>query len=38
VIHRADVHQSLLDGVQAHGGIELLTSTRVLHCEHRPTA
>jgi len=33
VIHRADVHQSLLDGVQAHGGIELLTSTRVLHAE-----
>jgi len=36
VIHRADVHQSLLDGVQAHGGIELLTSTRVLH--HEPSA
>ena len=33
VIHRADVHQSLLDGVQTHGGIELLTSTRVLHAE-----
>ena len=33
MIHRADVHQSLLDGVQAHGGIELLTSTRVLHAE-----
>ena len=33
VIHRADVHQSLLDGVQRHGGIELLTSTRVLHVE-----
>ena len=33
VIHRADVHQSLLDGVQAHGGIELVTSTRVLHAE-----
>jgi len=33
VIHRADVHQSLLEGVQAHGGIELLTSTRVLHVE-----
>ena len=33
VIHRADVHQSLLDGVQAHGGIELLTSTRVLRVE-----
>jgi len=33
VIHRADVHQSLLDGVLTHGGIELLTSTRVLHAE-----
>jgi len=33
VIHRADVHQSLLDGVQKHANIEVLASTRVLHIE-----
>src|SRR6266545_6771308 len=29
VIHRADVHTSLLEGVQAAEGVELVTSTRV---------
>jgi 3-hydroxybenzoate 6-monooxygenase len=29
VIHRADVHLSLLEGVRAQPGVELLTSTRV---------
>ncbi len=33
VIHRADVHLSLLEGVRGHDGIELLTSTRILRCE-----
>ncbi|MEO8925247.1 MAG: 3-hydroxybenzoate 6-monooxygenase [Caldimonas sp.] len=33
VIHRADGHQALLDGVLAHGDIELRTSTRVVHVE-----
>jgi len=33
VIHRADVHLSLLEGVQERGGIELLTSTRVARIE-----
>jgi salicylate hydroxylase len=33
VIHRADMHQALLDAVRAHDGVELLTSTRVLHVE-----
>jgi salicylate hydroxylase len=30
VIHRADVHLSLLEGVRAQPGVELLTSTRVV--------
>jgi 3-hydroxybenzoate 6-monooxygenase len=29
VIHRADVHRSLLEGVRARSGVELITSTRV---------
>jgi 3-hydroxybenzoate 6-monooxygenase len=29
VSHRADVHQSLLEGAQEHGAIELLTSARI---------
>lgn len=33
VIHRADAHGSLLDGVQASGQIEFLTSTRVERIE-----
>lgn len=33
VIHRADVHQSLLDGVQASGRIEVATSTCVQRVE-----
>ena len=33
VIHRADVHLSLLEGVRAHAGVELLTSTRVVGFE-----
>ena len=33
VIHRADVHTSLLEGVQAADRIEFLTSTRVEHIE-----
>jgi 3-hydroxybenzoate 6-monooxygenase len=31
VIHRADVHLSLLEGAQASGRVEFLTSTRVEH-------
>jgi 3-hydroxybenzoate 6-monooxygenase len=33
VIHRADVHLSLLEGVRAQDGVELLTSTRVVRFE-----
>jgi 3-hydroxybenzoate 6-monooxygenase len=33
VIHRADVHLSLLEGVRAQAGVELLTSTRVIGFE-----
>ncbi|MEO8836123.1 MAG: 3-hydroxybenzoate 6-monooxygenase [Caldimonas sp.] len=33
VIHRADVHLSLFEGVQAEPGVELLTSTRVTSFE-----
>jgi 3-hydroxybenzoate 6-monooxygenase len=33
VIHRADAHTSLLEGVQASGHIEFLTSTRVVRIE-----
>ncbi len=33
VIHRADVHLSLLEGAQASGRVEFLTSTRVEHVE-----
>lgn len=33
VIHRADVHKSLLEGVQAAPDVELLTSTAVQHVE-----
>ncbi len=33
VIHRADAHLSLLEGAQASGRIELLTSTRVVGIE-----
>ncbi|MEO7254155.1 MAG: 3-hydroxybenzoate 6-monooxygenase, partial [Casimicrobium sp.] len=33
VIHRADVHKSLLEGVEATAQIELLTSTRVARIE-----
>src|SRR6218665_1323062 len=33
VIHRADAHGSLLEGVQASGQIEFLTSTRVERIE-----
>ena len=33
VIHRADVHLSLLEGVQASGRVECLTSTRVERVE-----
>src|SRR5204862_4347026 len=29
VIHRADVHLSLLEGVRAQSGVEVITSTRV---------
>jgi salicylate hydroxylase len=29
VIHRADIHTSLLEGACAHGGIETLTGTRI---------
>jgi 2-polyprenyl-6-methoxyphenol hydroxylase-like FAD-dependent oxidoreductase len=33
VIHRADGHQALLDGVLGHDDIELRASTRVVHVE-----
>jgi salicylate hydroxylase len=33
VIHRADVHQSLLDGALANQGIECLTATRIQRIE-----
>jgi 3-hydroxybenzoate 6-monooxygenase len=33
VIHRADVHRTLLEGAQASAGIEVLTSTRVAGIE-----
>ncbi|WP_066338546.1 3-hydroxybenzoate 6-monooxygenase [Azohydromonas lata] len=33
VIHRADVHLSLLEGAQASGRVECLTSTRIEHVE-----
>ena len=33
VIHRADVHLSLLEGAQATGRIEFVTSTQVAHIE-----
>ena len=33
VIHRADVHRSLLEGVQQSGNIEFMTSTRVTRAE-----
>jgi salicylate hydroxylase len=33
VIHRADAHTSLLEGVQASGQIEFVTSTRVVRIE-----
>jgi 3-hydroxybenzoate 6-monooxygenase len=33
VIHRADVHLSLLEGVRAQDGVELLTATRVVGFE-----
>ncbi|AKJ28701.1 salicylate hydroxylase [Caldimonas brevitalea] len=33
VIHRADVHRSLLDGARATGRIEISTSTQVQHVE-----
>ncbi len=33
VIHRADAHMSLLEGVQASGQIEFVTSTRVVRIE-----
>jgi len=33
VIHRADVHRSLLDGVRAQQTVEVSTSTRIAHFE-----
>src|SRR6187549_1172784 len=33
VIHRADMHLSLLEGVRAQTGVEVITSTRVLGFE-----
>ena len=33
VIHRADVHKSLLEGVEESGRVELLTSTTVTHVD-----
>jgi salicylate hydroxylase len=33
VIHRVDVHMSLLEGAQETGKVEILTSTRALHIE-----
>jgi salicylate hydroxylase len=38
VSHRADVHTALLEGVQAHGAIELATSTRVERVEQDASA
>ena len=38
VIHRADVHQSLLEGVEATAQIEFLTSTRVERIEQDRTS
>jgi salicylate hydroxylase len=35
VSHRADMHLSLLEGVQESGRVELLTSTRVVRVEQR---
>lgn len=36
VIHRVDVHLSLLEGAQETGRVEFLTSTRVEHIEQSP--
>ena len=36
VIHRADIHRSLLEGVHENGGIGLETSTRVRHTLGKP--
>lgn len=36
VIHRVDVHLSLLEGAQETGQVEFLTSTRVEHIEQSP--
>src|SRR5690606_33875225 len=36
VIHRADVHQSLLEGVQESDLIDCRTSTRVVAIDNRP--
>jgi salicylate hydroxylase len=33
VIHRADIHLSLLEGVQAHSGIEVVTGTQIERIE-----
>ncbi|MBP3981468.1 3-hydroxybenzoate 6-monooxygenase [Acidovorax sp. JG5] len=33
VIHRADIHTSLLEGAQAHGNIETVTGTRIERVE-----
>ena len=33
VIHRADIHTSLLEGAKAHGNIETLTGTRIERVE-----
>ncbi|MFO1269339.1 MAG: 3-hydroxybenzoate 6-monooxygenase [Rubrivivax sp.] len=38
VIHRVDVHRSLLEGVQASGRVEFHTSTRVVRVEQDATA
>jgi len=35
VIHRADVHLSLLEGVRAQPGVEVITSTRPASCSRR---
>jgi 2-polyprenyl-6-methoxyphenol hydroxylase-like FAD-dependent oxidoreductase len=37
VIHRADVHASLLEGAQATGRVELVTSTHVQRIEQDPS-
>jgi 2-polyprenyl-6-methoxyphenol hydroxylase-like FAD-dependent oxidoreductase len=37
VIHRVDIHRALLEGAQASGRIELLTSTRVERIEQNTT-